>query len=100
MVTGDLTAYGTESIAGALVSQSSCRGRQVSVRGYSLSRYKNDIIKDISDHTTFREHVQTLGWLDKVGCLLSLSYVIRSTLTSCIFQSVGISSNLSMNKDL
>ena len=37
-----------------------CKGRSISIR-------------EIPDHATFREKEHTLGWLDKLGCFLSLA---------------------------
>ena len=32
-------------------------------------------IREISDHATFREKEDTLGWLDKLGFFLSLAHM-------------------------
>ena len=40
---------------------------------YHVSLY-NSLIRDIPDHATFREKVQTLHWLDKLEGFLSLTY--------------------------
>ena len=49
-------------------------------------------IRDIPDHATFSEMLESLamGWIDKLGLYSLWPYVIRPTLISYVFQSIGI----------
>ena len=56
-------------------------------------------IREITDHATFREKVQRVGWLDKLWVFSLWAYVIMPTLTTCSFQSMFFSKNVNINKE-
>ena len=57
---------------------------------FKSNPYIGEQIREIPDHATFREKEHTLGWLDKLGVFSLWPYVIWTTLTTNVLQSIYI----------